>query len=173
MTTTTITLEPLSAQTHPWQLLRHYGPERPDTAVRKNGDQMLLAELEEAVTRHDGWGLERPTVAELPILELDAAVVDVEMRVKGWRVAGEEGQPILERLDEHFRPLQEAWAEHRREENERHERRAREEQQRAEENGRLWRRHRLSEMVAEAAAMGGVEELRELLDERAALEATG
>jgi hypothetical protein len=195
MSMATITIEPVSAQTHPWGLPRHYGPERPDTTRQKNGDQALLAALEQAIGRHAAVSMiagsapgsqtpvtgplygspaqERPTVAELPISELEDVILGVEMRVDGWHLTGEEGQPILERLDEHFRPLQEAWAEHRREEDERRERLAREQQQRAEQEGRLWRRHRLTEMVSEAAAMGGVEELRELLDERAALEGAG
>lgn len=184
---TTITVEPLSRQQHPFELQRDYGPDTPATALQKNGDNLLLAELEKAITRKCGYGRERPTMAGAPVeldtgerptvgelsaADLEDAVLTVERQVNGWRLTGEESEPLLLRLDLHFTPLQEARAARQADAEALAEQHRADEQRRQEEYARAWRQQRLTEMVSELATMGALDEMRELLDERAALEAT-
>ena len=51
--------------------------------------------------------MDGPSVADLSEQSLRQAVERTQHRVFPWYLAGDADQPILERLDEHFRPLQE------------------------------------------------------------------
>jgi hypothetical protein len=87
------------------------------------GDQWLLTLLDErcrwlqaerhghshlAVIRDSPGAPELPRVGELPAEWIVPIVEDVQARYPGWRLAGDEHQPIHDRLDAHFARRQEA-----------------------------------------------------------------
>lgn len=80
-------------------------PDGPGQRQRFEGDHHLLGILNERLrVRH--W---ESKVADIPEGVLRTVVEDVETRRFGsWELGGTDSQSILERLDEHFAPLQEA-----------------------------------------------------------------
>jgi hypothetical protein len=75
---------------------------------RAEGDCLLLTRVLSAVGP-DGCA------AELGEETLRDIVEEVEDRLPGWRLSGDDSQSVLERLDAHFAGRQRAWLEQRRE----------------------------------------------------------
>lgn len=104
-------MRPLREHRQPYAILRDY-PERPGRQQRIEGDQRLLIALQQECDRRQPLGGKTPTVAELPESTLHEIVADTEALQFGhWQLAGDESEPLLDRLDRHFAELQESWLE--------------------------------------------------------------
>lgn len=96
-------------------LLRSY-PQMAAREQRIEGDQYLLALLTGACRVRKPHDQPAPTVGELPEDVVRGIVIEVETLYCGtWRLHGEDNEPLLDRLDAHFRPLADAWLAARRE----------------------------------------------------------
>ncbi len=116
-----------------------YDGKRPGVAERFRGDHQLLDGLDKAL-RHrrgrvgavvrNGYVLADepgylPCVGDLPESVVRDCVDEVARERFGqWQLKGNDDEPILDRLDAHFAPLQQTWATRRREQVELAERRA-------------------------------------------------
>jgi hypothetical protein len=109
-------LEPLSAQRNGLSKfateLRY--DDSPGRDRLYDGNVVLLDQIHKELLRYrpTSYGnpipdVDGPSVAELSEQSLRQAVDRTQRRVFPWYLAGDEDQPILERLDAHFRPLQE------------------------------------------------------------------
>ncbi len=141
-------LPPLSAQGYGlatfMSLLRY--PPGPGRRHRFEGDFELLGLLDEELRLSRAF--RRATVGDLPEAALRRAVELTEtLRYGTWTLlSGSADQPILERLDAHFLPLQERYVEERQAQEELRERQARGQEERdaafaaelVERERRLW-----------------------------------
>ncbi len=82
--------------------------DRPGRDERAGGDWKLLALLDEQLRARLG---DAPTVGSLPKATVQGCIETVESELYGrWKLAGDSDAQVIDRLDEHFAPMQQAHA---------------------------------------------------------------